>query len=266
MTKGPFVGCRRNKQMFWRLLLAVGFVCQGVNPLAAAEKPVVMVFAAVSLADPLREIARRFQEQNNTEIVLSFAGSGLLAVQIEKGGQADIFISAGASFADTLIDRQIVFAVDRKDLLTNTLVVITQEGNTELLTKLADLKDNTADFLSIGDPATVPAGQYARDALISAGIWEALEGHIALAVDVRAAVLQVALGNARFGIVYKTDIVESDPIKIVYEIPGQMHRPIRYVICLLKSSRGKNEAVKFFHYLESVEAKNIFIQRGFKVL
>jgi len=243
-----------------KVIIAIGLIL--CLPLSGFAQE-INVAAAASLADALTAIAKEFEKKEVINVSLNFGGSGALRTQIEKGMPCDIFISADNKNAQQLIDKGLINQQDKYSLLQNSLVVITAVNNTASLNNLTDLPAKINDYLSLGDPDTVPAGNYAKEALLKAGVWEKLESKLALGMDVRAAMLQVENGNAEYGIVYKTDAMISKKLKILYEIPAELHSPIEYPVCLISQATPKTFVVNFFQYLKSDVSKQIFRQYGF---
>lgn len=248
----------------WFLLLLMFF--SAGSTVSAERNPPLYVFAAASLTDALQEISRNFEAVYDTEVFFNFAGSNTLRFQVEKGAVCDVFISADVHNVERLIGAGLVDPQQRHDLLENSLAVAALARNRLKIDSLADLVDVRASYISLADPETVPAGIYAKEALVNAGVWKELEGMIAPALDVRAALAQVENGNAIFGIVYKTDAALSPRVRIVYEIPKELHRNIVYPACIIKRTDHRQKAELFMEFLKTERARHIFSKYGFRVL
>ncbi len=245
-------------------LLAAG--CgQGV---AATAREPVAVFAAASTIDAMTEAARRYETATGVEIVFSFDASSNLARLIRAGAPADVFLSADERWMDDLQSAGLIDPATRGDLLGNDLVMIAPAGEPfevalsrdfDLAARLPDIKR-----FAVADPAHVPAGRYARQALEWLGWWATLEPRLIPALDVRAALRLVELGEADAGIVYRTDAAASDKVVQLAAFPPESHAPIRYPLAL--TAGAGPGAAGFVLFLRSAEAAAIFEQRGFRAL
>ena len=224
------------------------------------------VFAAASLTDAMTEIAQEFEASSESKVYLNVAGSNTLRTQIERGVPCDIFISADLHNVRQLVKKDMIDTEDQEDLLRNSLVVISHKNNPVQLSNMEEIIAHTFDYLSLADPDTVPAGIYAKEALMNAGLWPSVSQRIAPALDVRAALVQVEGGNAQLGIVYQADVKISPDVRVAYEIPAELHSEIRYPVCLIKDSPNRMLAQEFFMFLQNERIKKIFKKHGFKTI
>ncbi len=241
------------------LLGAVSFLT------TAAEAPAetVHVYAAASTKDVVEEIARAFKDETGIAVDVSPAASSTLAKQIEKGADADLFLSADEDWADYLSDRK--FVEKRRDLLGNQLVVVTPADSKLRMGELADVAASSVQQLAVGGPA-VPAGRYARQALEKAGVWDKVKDRVVEAGDVRAALALVVKGEADAGVVYVTDAkAAGDKVRTAFVVPDDLHKPIRYPLVLLRTDSIKPEARKFYEFLAGDKAAALFRKAGFTV-
>ena len=252
--------------MACRGLIILAVVCGLALAAQAAERREVIVFAAASLTDALRDIGKDF-ESGGGKVKFSFAASSLLARQIEAGAEADIFFSADTEWMDYLDQRKFTVGESRRDLLSNRLVLIAPVGST-LVLKIEPgfpLAKALGDGrLAIAEPDTVPAGKYAKAALTRLGVWDSVAGKLASAENVRAALMYVARGEAPLGIVYVTDAKAEPKVKTIDTFPADTHAPIVYPAALIARSIT-SEAKAFFAYLGSSRAKAVFARYGFVV-
>jgi molybdate transport system substrate-binding protein len=225
----------------------------------------VMVFAAASLTDSLRQIAADYEKTSGDKIVFNFAASGVLARQVEAGAPADIFFSADEVQMNGLAAKGLVIPESRHDLLGNSLVVVTPPANTTIHS-LADLTNATVQRIALGDSKIVPAGIYARAYLEKVGYWPAVESKVIPCENVRAVLAVVESGNADAGIVYKTDAAISKKVSLACEIPSADGPTITYPVALLKDAPQASAAEKFLSYLNSPAASATFVKAGFVVL
>lgn len=234
-----------------------------VAPLLRAGE--VTVFAAASLTDSLREIATGYEKATSMKVTFNFAASNVLVQQIQAGAPADLFFSADEAKMDQLEKEGLLAPGTRKNLLGNSLVVITLPDGPTISTA-ADLDQPSIKHLSLGDPKAVPAGVYAKAWLEKAGLWEKLQPKVAPAENVRAAMAVVESGNAEAGVVYKTDAAISKKVKVAFEVPVSDAPEITYPAALLKDSRNATESRKFLAWLAEKEADATFTKFGFSVI
>jgi molybdate transport system substrate-binding protein len=216
----------------------------------------------------MNELGARFRAASGVEVTLSFAGSGELAKQIENGAPASVFISADDKWMDYLADRRLIAADSRRDLLSNSLVLIAPKdsGLSIELRPGAPLKEALGDGkLAMADPDVVPGGRYGKAALESLGLWAEIEPILVRTKDPRAALALVERGEAAAGLVYATDAKVSDGARIVAEFAVDTHPPIVYPMAVVSEHDG-DAARAFAAYLAGPEAKAIFERFGFIVL
>jgi molybdate transport system substrate-binding protein len=233
----------------------------------AAQAADLTVFAAASLTNVLQKAADGYKAKTGKTVAVSFAASSVLAKQIEASGGADMFISADEDWMNYLDKKGLIQKDTRKDLLASHLVLIAPAG-LDIAVKIAphfDLAKIVGNGkLAVADPASVPAGKYAKASLTTLGVWDSVQGHLAQAENVRVALSYVARGEAPLGIVYTTDAMAEPRVKIVGEFPDNSHASILYPIALTKDSKPDTQA--FLDYLRSSDASAIFTKAGFIVL
>lgn len=250
------------------LRLALVFVAL-VLPLTAhaGESGPVTVFAAASLTDALTAVAHAYKIKTGRQLALSFAGSSVLAKQIDASGGADLFISADRAWMDYLEKHHRLIPGSRRALLGNRLVLIAPKSATTSLRigpHFPLIKALDGGRLAVADTATVPAGRYAKEALTSLGVWKAAKAHLAPAENVRVALAYVARGEAPLGIVYRTDALIEPRVRIVATFPETSHTPIVYPAALIKGARPG--AAGFLAFLSTPIARALFEKSGFHVL
>jgi molybdate transport system substrate-binding protein len=232
----------------------------------AAEK--VTVFAAASLKNAFDDVAAAWKADSGKEVTASYAASSALAKQIEAGAPADIFISADLDWMDYLAEKKLINEKTRKSLLGNSIVLVASKdkAKTVEIEKGFDLAKLLGDGrLAMGSVDSVPAGKYGKAALESLGIWPSVEGKVAGAESVRAALLLVSRGEAPYGIVYKTDAAADKEVAVVGTFPEDSHKPIVYPIAILADSKNA-DATSLLKFIESDKAVPLFEKQGFTVL
>ena len=231
------------------------------------QKPVELsVFAAISLTDALDEIGAAFSTENGVKVYYNFAASTTLQRQLEKGAPADVFISASPRQLIPLEANGLLETESRRNLLTNRLVLVSDDGSEISVETLTDLAVPEISRIAIGHPSIVPAGAYAKEALNHFGLWETIHPKLIFGADVRATLAYVTSGNVDVAIVYKTDTTVTHHIKVLYQIPTEAYTPIIYPAVVIKNSTEKQLARKFITYLQSADKSEIFEKHGFTVL
>ena len=249
------------------LALLLSVCVFGAASTAGAAGREVTVFAAASLTNALTEIGTLYEAKGHGKAVFSFASSSTLAKQIESGSPADVFISANEEWADHLEKKNLLMPGTRVNLLRNTLVVVAPaEPAPKEMTAITAESLNAVlgkdGRLAVGDPAHVPAGKYAEEALKKLGAWDSLKDRLAPAKDVRAALVLVERGEAPLGIVYATDAAVTKNVKVVATFPADSHAPIVYPAALTGTA-DKAGGSQFLDFLKTPEARAVFEKHGF---
>jgi molybdate transport system substrate-binding protein len=229
-----------------------------------AEEPPLTILAAASLKEAMTEVGQLFEKETAQAVRFSFDGSGVLARQIEHGAPCDIFISASRSWMDALATPAFIDTSTRHTLLRNRLVVAQPAPHDVFIETPADLL--RVDRVAMGDPATVPAGQYARQFLEKQGLWTQLQERLVFATNVRAALALVEHDEVGAALVFATDVraVTSSPgVRTSLVIEESQHDPIIYEAAVVKDAPRRVAALKFFWFLETPDARAVFARYGF---
>ena len=264
LSPSPQPSPSRERGLYKGLLMAIAaivFVFGAVSCSGDADEA-VLVFAAASLTDPVTELAARFEDDTGIRADLNFGGSNALARQIEAGAPADLFLSAGASPVELLVEEGLAGESDVRELMGNELVVVTRLDGVQV-ESLESLKGERFTRVTVVDPGLGPAGRYAEQALRAAGSWEELLPKVVLASDVRAALSYVEAGNADAGIVYRTDAETMPELSVAYAVPPELHSPIRYLGVVLDGGDRSEEASRMLEFLTSEDAVGEFLEFGF---
>lgn len=228
----------------------------------AAGKTQIIVSAAASLQDSLDKIAVQYEKAHpNIDLVFNYAASGTLQKQIEQGAPADIFFSAGDKQMKALVDGGLIST--HKELLKNQLVVVVPANSKAKLTTISQLTGASFKKVAVGQPESVPAGQYAQQSLTFKKIWDPLQSKLVFGKDVRTVLSYVETGNADAGFVYKTDALTSSKVKVALKVASFAHKPINYPLGIVKSTEHKAEAEAFYAYLQTSAATSVFKSFGF---
>ncbi|MBM7568782.1 molybdate ABC transporter substrate-binding protein [Paenibacillus sacheonensis] len=231
---------------------------------AAAKKTELLVSAAASLKDSLGVIEKAYEKQHPTiDLVFNYGSSGTLQKQIEQGAPADLFFSAGSKQMDTLVKEDLI--ANHSTLLSNDLVMVVPSDSHVTFTTVKELTGSSVKKIAIGQPESVPAGQYAKETLTTRSVWNILRSKFVYAKDVRQVLTYVETGNADAGFVYKTDALTSGKVKIALRINPDVHSPILYPAGVVKETKRASEANAFYAYLQTKEAEAVFVKYGFRL-
>ena len=226
----------------------------------------ITVLAAASLTNVMQEIGKTYEASAGQKVVFSFAGSMILAKQIEASAGADVFISADAESMDYLDQKNLVAKGTRTNLLGNALVLIAP-ADSKIALRIAPGFALAAALgggrLALATPDSVPAGRYGKAALTALGVWNSVKDRLAQGEDVRATLAYVARGEAPLGIVYATDAKVEPKVKIIGTFPENTHDAIVYPAALTKDARA--DAARFLAYLKTAGPRAVFARAGFSV-
>jgi molybdate transport system substrate-binding protein len=225
----------------------------------------VNLAAAASLKNVFDDkLIPMFEEKYpGVKVTPTYASSGDLQTQIENGLETDVFMSAANKQMDALAEEGIVDNATNLQFLENKVVLIVPADSDSNISSFDDLKDVEGN-IAIGDPESVPAGQYAKEVLNNTGIWDDVESKLSLGTDVTAVLNQVAQGSADCGIVYATDAKSTDDVKVICEAPEDaLDTPVIYPIAAIKDTNDTDATNAFMDFLQTQEAKDIFVEYGF---
>jgi len=250
------------------LSLIAGLATYSAAHAAEAPRPEapVTVFAAASLQNAMKEVGAAFTKAGGAPVVFSFAGSSVLARQIEQGAPAEVFVSADPDWMNDVEKHGLVQPGARKDILTNHLALVapkTSAVHLSIAPWFPLLQALGGGKLAMAD-VTVPAGIYGQASLTNLHVWSQVQGQVARAENVRGALNFVARGEAPLGIVYDTDAMVEPAVRIVGLFPDDSHPPILYPAALLKGATPAAEA--FLRFAEGPDGKAIFEKYGFRRL
>lgn len=257
MLNGP----SRLFRTLWIALIVVFSL--GVGPLHAEGKPEILVSAAISLKDAFGEIGALYEKESGVKVLLNLGGSGILQKQIETGAPVDVFASAGAKQMDALARAGLIIEATRRDFARNRLVLVVPSASTLKLHSFSDLVRPEVSRLAIGNPKTVPAGQYAEQVLKNLGIWDRVENRLVPGENVRQVLDYVSRGEVSAGIVYSSDaLISAGKTTVAVTAPEDLHAPILYPIAVVRET-GSPQARKFIDFVLSEPGQSILKKFGF---
>jgi molybdate transport system substrate-binding protein len=248
------------KIKFFSVLGLAALVLWGAPAWAAQE---LIVSAAASLTNAMKEVAGQFEKTHpGSKIVCNFAASGVLLQQMDKGAPVDVFAAADQKTMNQAQEKKLILPATRKNFVTNRLVLIVPLDSQLVLGGLQDLTKPEVKRVAVGNPATVPAGRYTKEALVQAGLWTKLSSKFILAESVRQVLDYVRRGEVDTGFVYSTDAaIARGKVKVIQAVTE--HAPILYPLAVTASTGKKALAQKFLDFVLSPPAQAIFKKYGF---
>jgi molybdate transport system substrate-binding protein len=228
---------------------------------SSAQRAEVLVSAATSLTDVLRQIAPLYEARTGTRLILNAAGSNTLARQIAAGAPVDLFLSADEAQMDVVGDQ--IVAGTRVDLLSNQLAIAVPADRPRVVRSAQDLAGPAFGRIALGDPAAVPAGVYARQYLQQLGLWSRIEPKVVPSGSVRLALAAVEHGAADAAIVYRTDVATARRASLAFVVPRAEGPPIVYPAAVVRDARNADGARRLLAFLQGREASAIFARAGF---
>ena len=229
----------------------------------AAQAGEITVSAAASLTNAFRDLAPLFESSKpGTKVQLNFGASGALLAQIAKGAPADVFVSADQESMNQAQAQGLVKPAQRRDVVSNSLVVIVPSGAAKSPVVLADLSQPGYARIAIGLPASVPVGRYTKGVLEATKLWGAIEPKMIGASSVRQALDYVARAEVDAGFVYATDAaIMPDKVKLAFTVPTA--KPILYPVATLAGAPNPAEAARFVDFLFTPLAQQVLAKYGF---
>lgn len=240
------------------LVLVAVMLC--VVPVHAGD---LSISAAASLREAVTELGSAFSAKSpDVRIQNNFAASGALAKQIETGAPADVFFSANVKWMDFLVEKGLIDKRYTTVVAYNVLVFV---GKPDLKAKtMQDLVK--LERIAVGSPKSVPAGDYAVQAIKKAGIEKQLEGKLVMGKDVRECLMYADRGEVTGAFVYKTDAEQmAKNVKILFIVPQGLYPKVTYPLGVTAAGAKKPEAVAYFKFAQSAEGKKILAKHGFIV-
>lgn len=235
-----------------------------ITPNVAQPAAKLTVSAAISLTEALQDVKQLYgRSRPSVALTYNFGSSGALQQQIEQGAPVDVFISAATKQMDALQAKNLLLPDTRRNLLTNQLVLVTPLG-VRTITSFKDLTRSQIKRIALGEPKSVPAGQYGAQVLNFYGVAEQIKPKLIYAKDVRQVLTYVETGNVDAGLVYLTDARSSNQVRIAAIAPESSHTPIVYPVAVVRDTKNLSAARAFVQFLFSRQAQSVFTKYGFK--
>lgn len=244
-------------------LVAVGCSAGGLSA-PDAGNVTITVSAAASLQDALDALLPQFIEAYpNVTVDYNFASSGALQRQIEQGAPVDIFFSAATTQMDDLHRKDLILPESRQNLVANRLVMIAPTQSNLSIADVAELKKTTVNTIAVGEFRSVPAGQYAKQVFQTLDLLDTFQSKFVFGNSARSVLAAVESGNVDLGIVYASDAVLSNQVKVLATISEEFHQPIEYPIAAVKTSLHLEAVQTFIDFLMTDSAQTVFTEFGF---
>ncbi|SFU80830.1 molybdate ABC transporter substrate-binding protein [Pseudoduganella namucuonensis] len=233
------------------------------SAMGAACAADVTVSAAASLTNAFKELSQAYEAAHpGDKVLLNFAASDALAQQIAKGAPVDVFASADQDAMDKAESRQLLAPGTRKNFVSNGVVLIVPANSALPIKSLADLKLPAVRKITMGNPAGVPIGRYAKQALEKAGLWAAVEPKLVFGASVRQSLDYVARGEVDAGFVYVTDVAaQKDKVKVA--LPIASDTPVTYPIAAVRTAPNTAGAGRFLAFVAAPAGQAILGKHGF---
>jgi molybdate transport system substrate-binding protein len=242
-----------------------GLLVWGITSSAYGQTPSIVVGAAISLKESFNELGDLYQRRTGTKVTFTFGASGELEKQIEAGAPVDVFASAAEKEMDELQAKNLIDRATRADFARNSLVLVVPRDSALNLKSFSDLVKPAVTKIAIGNPKTVPAGQYAQQLLRNEQIWPKIDSRLILAENVRQVLDYVARGEVDAGIVYATDVqVAQGKVLVAAQGADADYGPILYPLAVIQVSANANAAKGFVDLVSSPEGIGILKKHGFK--
>lgn len=234
-----------------------------VTPEPTKAEPVeVLVAAAASLQNVMEELQTLYQAANpNVSLTFTFGSSGTLQQQIEQGAPVDVFMSAALKQMQALEDGGLILTDTKKELLENKIVLIVPKDSALGITSFEDILK--APVIALGEPSSVPVGQYSEEVFNYLGILDEVKEKVTYGKDVTEVLTWIATGNADAGVVYATDAKSSEDVIVVAEAPKDSTSKVLYPVAVIKDTKVLEGAKAFVEYLATEEALGVFEKYGF---
>jgi len=252
------------KKTFTSIIVAVISALWGISGTLYAEE--ITVSAAVSLKNAFEEIAKQLEKTHAGQTVsFNFGASGDLVKQIEGGAPVDVFASAAQKDMDEIEKRGLVAPGSRVDFAKNSIVLIQPSASAVAVSSFQDLCRDEVRKIALGNPASVPAGRYAKEVFENFKLFDRLQSKLIYAENVRQVLDYVARNEVDAGIVYSTDaMMREKDIRVICRAPAESHSPVTYPMAAVAGTRHEKAARGFIEFALSQDGKKILQKYGFK--
>ncbi|HPL53603.1 MAG TPA: molybdate ABC transporter substrate-binding protein [Bacillota bacterium] len=251
------------KRLFISLVITILLFSTACGKVVPEPEVSLTISAAASLKGAMEEVKAAYAEEKpNVILTCNFGSSGSLQQQIEQGAEVDVFFSAAAKQMDALQEKGLIVEDTRKNILENKIVLIVPKDVTSV-TDFNDLTSDNVKKIALGETKSVPVGQYSEEVLKKLNLMDTIESKVVFGKDVKEVLTWVETGNADAGMVYETDSITSEKVRVVAYAPEGSHKPVVYPAAVIKDSKNIDASKNFMSFLCSEKAKSIFEKYGF---
>ncbi|HOR86553.1 MAG TPA: molybdate ABC transporter substrate-binding protein [Bacillota bacterium] len=251
------------KRLFISLVITILLFSTACGKVVPTPEVSLTISAAASLKGAMEEVKAAYAEEKpNVILTCNFGSSGSLQQQIEQGAEVDVFFSAAAKQMDALQEKGLIVEDTRKNILENKIVLIVPKDVTSV-TDFNDLTSDNVKKIALGETKSVPVGQYSEEVLKKLNLMDTIESKVVFGKDVKEVLTWVETGNADAGMVYETDSITSEKVRVVAYAPEGSHKPVVYPAAVIKDSKNIDASKNFMSFLCSEKAKSIFEKYGF---
>lgn len=229
------------------------------NTQAIAKKELT-VAAASDLTKAFTEMGAAFEKANNCTVTFSFGSTGTLSEQIANGAPFDVFAAANESVIDDL-DKGGHVISDTKQLYALGRIGIATLKDSKVEAKtMEDLLKPEIKKIAIANPDHAPYGLAAKQALITAGMWDKLESKFVYGKNISETLTFITTGNADAGFIALS--LKDDSLNFNL-VDAEMHEPLRQAMAVIKTTKEEELGRKFVEYVNSTAGKEIMSKYGF---
>ena len=225
----------------------------------------INIAVASNFTYTLRSLAADFKINTGHDVLISSASSGKLYAQIIHGAPYDIFLSADEKRADLLIKENKASAENANIYALGKLVLLSNIDDTDNCRNI--LYSKQLKRLALANPEIAPYGMAARQVLEKLGLWQQLRPRVVMGENIMQTMQFFSTKSAEVGFVARSMLNMAKEIDYAcsWDIPADMHLPIKQKMVLLNAAKDKPAAQAFMLYMQSATAKRIIRSAGYDV-
>ena len=224
------------------------------------QEGVLVVSAASDLTPAFQEVGKEFERQDGTRVIFNFGSTGQLAQQIEQGAPVDLFAAANVSFIEGLEKKNLIIP-DTKALYAQGRLTLWTRDDALKLERVEDLARPEFKKVAIANPEHAPYGAAAREALQTAGVWEAVAQKLVYGENISQTLQYAESGNVDAAVVALSLSTQSKGRWVL--IPAEMHKPLNQALAVIRGAQHEPEARRFAAFVNSAEGRAVMRRYGF---
>lgn len=253
-ARGPIV------RLFVAATSLVALAGCGSSPESTSNTAAVLVAAASDLRPAFEELAPQFTKDTGIPVTFSFGSSGQLREQIVNGAPFDVFASANSEFVDDVIDAQRAKA-DTKTTYARGRIVLWASSSNNVPRDISELATSRYTRIAIANPNHAPYGLAAKQALTSAGVWNAVSNKLVLGENISDTKKIVDSGNVDAGIIALSLAIADGGAYV--EIPEKLHEPLLQSVVVTTTGAQQTGGKKWVDFMMSTAGARIMSKYGF---